>query len=176
MQSAREKAFLAAFEELSDALFRHAFFRISDRERAFDLVQDTFLRAWDHLAADGEIRHHKSFLYRILNNLIIDDYRRAKSRSLDELLEDETRAPAIEAAMADGSLAEEEEALDDKAAVEGIKARLPELPAPYRDVLTMRFIDDLSVGEIAEMLSVTQNVVSVRIHRALAKLRELCQN
>jgi DNA-directed RNA polymerase specialized sigma24 family protein len=40
----------------------------------------------------------------------------------------------------------------------------------------MRFIDDLSVGEIAEMLSVTQNVVSVRIHRALAKLRELCQN
>lgn len=176
MQGAREKAFMAAFEESSDALFRHAFFRLSDRERAYDLVQDTFLRAWDHLAADGEIRHHRSFLYRILNNLIIDEYRRAKSRSLDELLEDETRAPAIEAEMAHGSLVEQEEALDERDTVEGIKARLPELPAPYRDVLTMRFVDDLTVGEIAELLTVSQNVVSVRIHRALAKLRELCQN
>jgi DNA-directed RNA polymerase specialized sigma24 family protein len=41
-------------------------------------------------------------------------------------------------------------------------------------VLTMRFIDDLSIGEIAETIGVSENVVSVRIHRGVARLRTLC--
>lgn len=50
---------------------------------------------------------------------------------------------------------------------------LQELDVPYRDVVVMRYIDGLSPQEIAEILEETPNVVSVRIHRALEKLRTL---
>jgi RNA polymerase sigma-70 factor (ECF subfamily) len=174
MDSPKEKAFLEAFEAHADALFRHAYFRLSDRERAYDLAQDTFLKAWDYVAGGGTIKQHKSFLYRILHNLIIDEYRKKKSSSLDELLENEIAAPAIEAQMADGSVQESEEALDEIALLEKVRSRIPELPDDYRVALTLRFIDGLSMGEIAETVGVSENVISVRIHRGVAKLRALC--
>jgi len=174
MESHEEKAFLKAFEEHADALFRHAFFRLSDRERAYDLTQDTYLKVWDYIVSGGTVRQYKSFLYRILHNLIIDEYRKKKSYSLDELLENENAAPAIEAEMSEGSTRETEEAFDETVLVEKVRARIPELPDDYRTVLTLRFIDDLSIGEIAEAIDQSENVVSVRLHRGIAKLRTLC--
>ena len=174
MDSQKEKAFHEAFEAHADALFRHAYFRLSDRERAYDLTQDTFLKAWDYVAGGGTVRQYKSFLYRILHNLIIDEYRKKKSSSLDELLESETAASAIEARMSEGSVRESEEALDEIALIEKVRSRISELPDDYRTVVTLRFIDGLSTGEIADAIGVSENVVSVRIHRGVAKLRVLC--
>ncbi len=174
--ASEETRFREAFEAYADGLFRHAYFRLSDRERAYDLVQDAFLRAWDHVSQGNEVRHYKSFLYRILHNLIIDEYRRKKSGSLDEMLEDETRAPATEALMAEGSLEETMEALDERALVDDVLSRVPELSPAYREIITLRYIDGLEIGEIADLLEISENVVSVRIFRALAKLRSLCTN
>ena len=174
MDSREEKAFLEAFEAHADALYRHAYFRISDKERAYDLAQDTFLKAWDYVAGGGTIKQYKSFLYRVLHNLIIDEYRKKKSSSLDELLENEKIAGAVEAQLSEGSVREAEEALDEVGLVEKIRSHIPELPDDYRVVLTLRFIDDLSIGEIAETVGVSENVISVRIHRGVAKLRVLC--
>ena len=50
-------------------------------------MQDTFCKSWDYIQKGGEVRNYKPFLYRILNNLIIDEYRKKKSVSLDEILE-----------------------------------------------------------------------------------------
>jgi len=174
MNSKEEKKFLEAFEAHSDALYRHAYFRLSDKERAYDLAQDTFLKAWDYVAGGGEIKQYKSFLYRILHNLIIDEYRKKKTGSLDELLENETAAPAIEALLSEGGVRETEEAYDEVVLIDTIRSRIPELPDDYRVALTLRFIDGLSTGEIADTIGVSENVVSVRIHRGVAKLRTLC--
>ncbi|OGG57053.1 hypothetical protein A3D71_02745 [Candidatus Kaiserbacteria bacterium RIFCSPHIGHO2_02_FULL_55_20] len=174
MDSREEKAFLEAFEAYSDALYRHAYFRLSDKERAYDLAQDTFLKAWDYVAGGGTVKQYKSFLYHILHNLVIDEYRRKKSGSLDALLENEAAAPAIEEMLSEGSVRETEEAYDEVALVETIRSRIPELPDDYRVALTLRFIDGLSTREIAEVVGVSENVVSVRIHRGVAKLRILC--
>lgn len=168
-----ETAFLEAFDAHSDALFRHACLRLSDRERARDLTQDAFIKAWDYVASGNDIRHWKSFLYRVLNNLIIDEYRRAKDVSLDALLEDDpVRANA---ATATDDLPALEAALDDARALEVIRRIMEELPEPYRAVLIMRYVDGLSPKEIAQALDETENAVSVRIHRALGRLRELCK-
>ena len=173
MASKAETAFLKAFEAHADALFKHALYRISDREKAYDLTQDTYLKAWDYVSGGGEVRQYKSFLYRILHNLIIDEYLRKSSSSLDALLEDEANAPAIEALMAEGGVVEAEEALDQEALAQEVRGRIPELPEAYRAALTLRFIDGLTTTEIAEAMGVTENVVSVRIHRGVAKLRAL---
>ncbi len=171
-----EQAFLEAFESHTDALFRHALYRLSDRERAYDLTQDTFLKAWDYLAGGGEIRQYKSFLYRILHNLIIDEYRKKRSVSLDEMLADEASAPAVEALLSEGSVREVEEKFDEETLLEKVRARIPELPEHYKVALTLRFVNGFSTGEIAETTGVSENVVSVRIHRGLAKLRALYNN
>lgn len=174
MATPKEQAFIEAFDTHADALFRHALFRISDREKAHDLTQDTFMKAWDYVAGGGDVRQFKSFLYRIMHNLIIDEYRKKRSVSLDEMLDDETHAPAIEARMAEGSVREAEERLDEQALVARVREKIPELPEAYATALTMRFVDGLSTGEIAEAVGVSENVISVRIHRGVTKLRQLC--
>lgn len=173
MASKQEKEFLAAFETYADALFRHAQYRLSDRERAYDLTQDTFLKAWDYVSSGKVIESYKSFLYRVLHNLIIDEYRKKRSDSLDELLENESTASATQARLAQGSIHELEEGIDARLQAEEVRGHIQKLPEHYRVALTLRFIDGLSTGEIAEAVGVSENVVSVRIHRGVAKLRTL---
>ncbi len=167
------RAFMEAYEAHSDALFRHALFRISNRDRALDLVQDAFLKTWDYVSQGNEVDQYKAFLYRILNNLIIDEYRKKKSSSLDEILENDTGE--MEARLSSGSVREVEDTLDEAEMLEEIRARIPELPDTYRDVITMRYIDGLTPKEIAALIGTSENVVSVRLHRGTHKLRELCK-
>ncbi len=163
-----EDDFLSAFKEHSDALFRHAFFRLSDRERALDLTQDAFIKAWDYIRGGGEIKSPKSFLFRIMNNLIIDEYRRSKAESLDKKLEDN---PLFEMALAEGSLVEVEEEMDERDLIEKVRGAITTLSEEYRAVVTLRYIDGFSPKEIARMLGSTENAVSVRLHRAVLKLK-----
>ena len=168
-----EKVYLEAYEAYSDALFRHAAFRISNRERSLDLVQDAFLKTWDYVQGGGVVREYKAFLYRTLNNLVIDEYRKKKSSSLDEILENDTGA--MEARLSHGSVRETEEEFDEKSMLVQIRAHIPELPDTYRDVITMRYIDCLTPKEIGSLMGISENVVSVRIHRGTAKLKTLCK-
>lgn len=163
--------FRDAFERHSDELFRHCSMRIADKERALELTQDVFLRAWEYAQKeDSQIREWRPFLYRILRNLIIDEYRKGKIHSLEAMVEDsesgdiETLMPADEGNTLEAAM----ERFDAKRAV----AQLKKLPDLYREALTMRYIDGLSPKEIAGMLGESENVVSVRIHRGLKKLND----
>ena len=163
----QEDRFLKAFEEYSDALFRHASMRISNRERAIDVVHDTFTKVWSYLKAGHQIDSYRSFLYKVLNNLIIDEYRKQKELSLDALLEEE--------GTDEGDFAELSESTTEAlaATIDGRQAFLlvKELPIEYREVIIFRFVDGLGPKEIAELIEESENVVSVRIHRALKMLR-----
>ncbi len=169
-----EAAYLEAYEMYADTLFRHAMFRISNRERALDLVQDAFLKVWDYVQAGNEVDQYKAFLYRIVNNLIIDEYRKKKSSSLDEILENDTGE--MESRLSEGSAREIEEEFDVQKTAALIRDRIPELPDTYRDVITMRYVDGLTPKEIAALIGISENVVSVRIHRGTHKLREICSD
>jgi RNA polymerase sigma-70 factor, ECF subfamily len=163
-----EERFLKAFEEYSDALFRHAFLRISDRERAIDVVHDTYTKVWSYVRAGHEVETFRPFLYKVLNNLIIDEYRKTKEASLDALFEvdgvdegsfDDLTSNSVESLAA---------TLDGKQAF----ALLEELPDTYREVIILRFVDELGPKEISNLIEETENVVSVRLHRGLRLLRE----
>ena len=166
-----EASFLKAFEEYSDALFRHASIRISDRERAIDLVHDTFTKVWTYVRNGHAIESYRPFLYKVLNNLIIDEYRKQKEASLDALLErdgvdegsfEELRESTVEALAA---------TIDGKQALDLIAT----LPDVYREVLILRFVDGLGPREISVLIEETENVVSVRIHRGLKQLRDIIE-
>ena len=89
VNGSQEDSFLKAFDEYADALFRHAIIRLSDRERAIELVHDTFTKAWGYAREGNTIEAYRPFLYKVLGNLIIDEYRRRRTESLDAILEDE---------------------------------------------------------------------------------------
>lgn len=152
-----------AYEAFSDAIFRHCFFRVYQREYALDLMQQVFMKTWEYMASGKPIDNMRAFLYRTANNLIIDEVRKKKEQVSLDVLEEQGIEPATDRR-------EELEATIDGAQ---IAKYLKKLPKDEREILVLRFIDDLSPKEIAQVLDETANVVSVRIHRAIKKLREL---
>jgi RNA polymerase sigma-70 factor (ECF subfamily) len=168
----REREFSHAFEAYSDELFRHCALRLRDRERAVELTQEAFLRVWDYIHKGGTIEQMRPFLYRTLRHLIIDEYRKKKAVSLEKMVEDseygvEDVLPADESNTL-------ERAIEHFDGVRVLEA-LTRLPEPYRESVTMRYVDGLSPQEIAAILDESENVVSVRVHRGLKKLKEMLE-
>ena len=163
-----EARFLAAYEEYNDALFRHACMRISDREKAIDLVHDTYTKVWSYVRKGYEIEQFRPFLYKVLNNLIIDTYRKKKEASLDSLMEIEGVDEGSFEELSESSV----EAL--AATIDGRKAfeLMDEIPDVYKEVLILRFVDGLGPKEMSELTEEKENVISVRIHRGLKLLRK----
>ena len=157
--------FLAAYDAYADQLFRYCLIRIRDREMAKDVVQETFTSTWAYIASGKHIQHMRAFLYKTVHNRIIDTMRRKRFVSLDTMTEEDGYEPASEP---EPTAAEREET---KAALK----LLDTLDDLYRTVIMMRFVEELTLGEIAEVLHVSENVVSVRIHRGLKQLREYAE-
>lgn len=155
-----EDQFVKVYEASADGLFRHCYFKLGNRELAKDLVQETFTKAWASIAKGAEVRNLKSFLYKIANNLIIDEYRKKKTVSLDEL---QGEGFDVVGATGAGIARTSEQTL--------VIASLAKLEGKHKEVLVLRYVSDLTPREIAEVLGETENAVSVRINRALKQLR-----
>lgn len=169
---AQKENFLKAYDEYADALFRHCYFRLLDRELAKDLVQEAFIKTWEYITAGHDIQNMKAFLYKVTNNLIVDVYRKTKQERTISLsyLQDkgfEPPATALTAAV--------ETTVDVELKIEQVRGLLDRLESRYREVIVMRYIDGLPPRDIAKALGTTENNISVRIHRGLKKLRQLLQ-
>ena len=162
-QEGQERARLSlAHFDYAKRLNAHAFFKVNDHAMGEDLVQTTFMKTWKYLLKGGKVDVMKAFLYHILNNLIVDEYRKRKTTSLDVLVE-KGYEPGDEGAPDMQSM------LDGKAAMLLIK-HLPEI---YRKVIRMRYVQHLSLKEMALITGETTNTMGVRIHRGLKKLKVL---
>jgi len=158
-----EREFLAAYEAHADALFRHCMLRVRDREAARDVVQEAFSRTWLYLAEGKKIDYIRAFLYRVAGNLIIDASRKKKSSSLDKMMEDDGYEVADENAKDPTIVPQTREVMN----------HLKSLDEIYRIAITKRFFEEKSPKEIAAELGVSENVVSVRIHRGIERLGRL---
>ena len=162
-KQALEQEFLAAYEAHADALFRHCMLRIRDREAARDIVQEAFSRTWRYLSEGKKIDYIRAFLYRVASNLIVDASRKKKSSSLDRMMEDDGFELADENAKDPAIVPQTREVMH----------HLKSLDEIYRIAITKRFFEEKSPKEIAVELGVSENVVSVRIHRGIERLGRL---
>jgi RNA polymerase sigma-70 factor (ECF subfamily) len=110
----------------------------------------------------GKVDTMKAFLYHVLNHLIIDEYRKHKTISLDVLME-RGFAPSTNNSMRLFNI------LDGKAAL----LLIQNLPEKYRTILHMRFVQNLSLREISLITGQSKNTVAVQMHRGLEKLKVL---
>ncbi len=159
-ETAKDK-FIKACEEYSDALFRYSSFKISDREMAKDLVQETFMKTWTSITKGEKIQNIRAYFYRVLGNLIIDEYRKKKLVSLDLLSENgfDLTAP--------------EENVEDKIDGERAIALLRHIPENYRELIFMRYVEDMSLDEISQITGKSKNWVAVNIYRGLKKIKKI---
>jgi RNA polymerase sigma-70 factor (ECF subfamily) len=157
------EAFRVLFEKYQPILFRNVFYSQRDENAAHDIVQETFLRIWEHRAS---LRPDLSFLayaLRISRNLVMDD---AKRRMVREKLKAEVPAPsASEGEDPDGSV--QVRMLEDRVS-EIVRTKL----APKcREIFLLSRIEGMSHAEISAHLGVSTKTVENQITRALKVLR-----
>jgi len=160
-----EDDFKKVYDSLSDAVFRFCLSRISDREQALDITQETFLRFWNELSKNKPIKNRQAFLFTVARNLIIDSYRKKKSLSLESVLthdaEDKHESLAFDAHI------------EAYAEAENLVRHINALDDIYRDAVYLRCVEEMKPKDIAVVIGQSVNVVSVRISRGLSLLRKL---
>lgn len=152
-----------AHHDYNKGLNSYAFLKVHDHDIGEGLVQDTFMKTWIYLVRGGKIEIMKAFLYHVLNNLIVDEYRKHKTASLDVLLE-----KGYEPAGGDSS-ERLLNVLDGKAAL----LLIQRLPETYKKVMRMRYVQDLTIGEMSLITGQSKNAIAVQLHRGLEKLKLL---
>jgi RNA polymerase sigma factor (sigma-70 family) len=158
----QQELFTEAYYTHSQELERYARSMVNDRELSEDLVQDVYVKMWLYLMRKGDILSVRGFLYHVLNNLIVDRYRKHKTWSLDSLLEQgyEPRADDTERLMNifDGKI---------------VFSLIDQLPSTYQEVLRMKYANHLTYGEISRLTGQQRNTIAVQVHRGLEKLKQL---
>jgi RNA polymerase sigma-70 factor (ECF subfamily) len=152
-------------------LLRYLLFLTGNRDAAEDLFQEVWMRV---LVRGGQFNGRARFetwLFTIARNLVIDQRRKRTMNSLDELIEgatEEDRPMSFEVAGDEPSPFDRLSNLEDR---ERIAAALLELDALHREVLVLRFDEELSLEEIAKVTRAPLSTVKSRLYRGLAMIR-----
>ena len=168
-----------AFDELlsrtQTGIFSYIIFIVHNKEVANDLFQETFLKAITKLK-DGKYTPSGKFngwLIRIAHNAIMDWYRRQKSQHLI----DTDGSDITIAEMSDQQIMEtsREDILANTQVLEDVKAMIDFLPENQRDIVKMRYYQNLSFKEIAAMTNCIINTCLGRMRFALINMRRLAK-
>lgn len=149
------------YDEFYERIHRYITFKIPHFEDVDELTSEVFLRGWEYATA-SKVDNFNALLYRMARNLIADYYR---SKKVTGPLEEAENIPQQGRSLEETVMIKEE--------FRHIMQKLGKLKEEYREVLTMRYLDDLSVSEIAEALEKTPNTVRVTLHRAKKALQEI---
>lgn len=163
MRDKEEKAkelFNSLYDTHADAIFRFCFFKTGDREIAKDLTQDVFVKVFKQITKGEEIINEKAFLYAVAKNVIIDFWRKKKSVSEGDLPEGFMNA--VPSSSNTEVFAEYQIFL----------SLLDKLSPSDREVIILRYVEDMSSKDMAELLGERENTILVRVSRATEKLRE----
>ena len=141
-----------------------------NEDDAFDLAQESFVRAWRNLGGFQFESSFSTWLFRLTSNICLDFLRARKRRAAVSLTMTDDEDEETQLAVPDPGKTPEEAviAAEDRAL---LTRALNELPADQRQILTLRAIDDLSYAEIAEILQLQEGTVKSRLSRARAALR-----
>jgi RNA polymerase sigma-70 factor (ECF subfamily) len=164
-QSGHPEAFAQLYDAYLDRVYRYIFFRVSDDQTAEDLSSQVFLKAWE-----GLDRYHMNgspfvaWLYTIAHNVVIDHYRtRRECVALDDIV----------------PLAATDDSLDEQIAVmfdlETMRDVLQILNEEQQQVLTLRFIAELSTENIATIMGKREGAIRAMQMRALQMMAKHMQ-
>jgi RNA polymerase sigma-70 factor, ECF subfamily len=170
-------ALTALLTRYQNRLYRYLLRMLRNQAEAEDLFQQTWVRVAEKIRRYDPSRNFEPWLFALARNLAIDHLRRVRPESLDEPIvgsDSETReTPAARLASAeppvlDGILQRERSSR--------LHDALDTLQVSYREVLTLRFEEEMKLEEIAEVLDVPLSTVKTRLRRGLDRMREALES
>jgi len=173
-----EQSFREFFDSFFPKLYRFALVRLrGNQEEAKEVVQQTFCKAFEHLDAYRAEASLYGWMCQICRNTIMDlERRRQRERKHVSLLEDDTGIQGIIETLAGPPSAEPEQHNVRADMARLIQATLDGLPGHYGDVLEWKYVDGLSVQEIAAKLSLGPKAAESLLTRARQAFREAVQS
>ena len=148
-------------------LYRFLLRMVREPATAEDLFQQTWVRVMEKIASYDARHRFDGWLFAVARNLAIDHLRRKPGFSLDTA-EDDGEAP-VDRLQGPGADPLEKVLEMERGAM--VAAAMEELPAIHREVLTLRFEEDMKLEEIAQVAGIPLSTVKSRLHRALESLR-----
>ncbi len=164
-------AFDTLLERYQDKLYRYIFFLVRSREVTEDLFQETFVKAIVNLQqgryqSDGKFG---AWITRIAHNLVIDLFRQERNENL--ISNDESEVDLLNnAKFSEGTI---ESKIVNRRVLKDVRRLVNELPECQRQVVTMRFFENKSFKDIAEITGVSINTALGRVRYAVMNMRRI---
>lgn len=164
-----------AFEEIvihfQHRLYQVCYRMLNNAAEAEDIAQEAFVRAYVNLESYDQKRKFSTWLYRIATNLCIDRIRKKKpDYHLDAEVPGTEGLDMYSQIAADQELPEEE--VEKMEMQERIQYEVSRLPDKYRTIIILRYMEDLQLQEIADILEMPLGTVKTRVHRGREALRQ----
>jgi RNA polymerase sigma-70 factor (ECF subfamily) len=154
-----------------DKIYHLAYRMLNYSSEAEDVVQDTFLRVYMNMERYDENQKFSTWIYRIATNLCIDRLRKRKPNySLDAEMPDGEGADWYSLLPSNQETPEEEFVLTETQ--EQIRKAIQTLPEKYKSVVILRYLHDMSLQEIGDVLGMPVTTVKTRVHRGREFLRK----
>lgn len=153
-----------------DKLYHLGYRMTGNRQEAEDVVQETFLRVYKNLDRYDESQKFSTWIYRIATNLCIDRLRKRKAvYSLDAESSDHEGLDGYAMLPSDGKTPESELLLSETQRL--IHDAIATLPVKYKSVMILRYLQELSLQEISDVLDMPVTTIKTRVHRGREFLR-----
>ena len=166
-----QNAYGEIVELYKDKIFQLCFRMLGNRHEAEDVAQEAFIRAYVNIQGFNQKKKFSSWIYRIATNLCIDRIRKKKP---DYFLDAEV--PGTEGLNMYSQISSDnplpEEKLVSLELQETVQREIANLPEKYRAVIVLKYIEELSLNEISEILDLPLGTVKTRMHRGREFLRK----
>ncbi len=166
-----QDAFGEIVEIYKNSVYQLCFRMLGNRHEAEDVAQEAFLRAYVNIKTFNQDLKFSTWLFRIATNLCIDRLRKKKpDYYLDAEVAGTEGLTMYSQIPSDHSLPETE--LESLELQETVQKEILKLPEKYRSAIVLKYIEDLSLNEISEILNLPLGTVKTRIHRGREALRQ----
>jgi len=161
-------AFGILYDRYVTKIYRFVYLKVSHKEEAEDIVSDVFLKTWNYLTDNTrdrtvEVASFSGLIYTIARTSIIDFYRARANRR-------ECTIEVLEGVADETDLKSE---IATRQEIDLILKSLKKMKREYQEVIVLKYIEELSTAEIAEILDKSQVSVRVTVHRAMKILKKI---
>lgn len=156
-----ERVYSKVFREYNQTLYNYLFYKAGNAALAQDITQEAFTKLWQK-CADVLLGGAKNYVFRIANNLLINEYNHQKVVLKFQAIpqkEKDNQSPEF--------------LLEEKEFRNRLEEAIAALPEPQRVVFLMSRIDKKTYKEIAEIIGISKQAVEKRIYKALDSLRKV---
>ena len=164
-QQGKTEAFEELYNAFVDKIYRYIYYR-TNKEDALDLCETVFLKVWENIRSYKTGRKYFSpWIYRIAHNIVVDHYRMARETvelSYEVPMEDREQDP----------MKLTENKLNNEVLMEAVS----QLKEKYREVIILKYVNDLSNREIARIMKRTEGNLRILKFRALKSLKQILKD